>query len=248
MSSDHPFDRFLQRIRPSYVLAGLILFGFVLGEVASTIQLCQFASSGVCGNAPSAADLLAEQNSLIVYNGTYWELFTSIFVTSSYLDAAFNAIAVLVLEYFLPIPFNKTRYFAIFFFSAILGNLFTLLEGPAYGSAGASGGIFGLFAAAFAYSWAEEKRIDLPTLVLFGLIFVTSSFLVANNVNWIAHLGGSIGGFIAAPLLYYKVKDKLADFSMITMSSLAFKILVWGGIVLLTAASIVQFLVFVLIP
>jgi rhomboid protease GluP len=171
-------------------------------------------------------------------------LFTSIFVTSSGIDVIFNAIAVLVLDVFIDSSFNHTRYFAVFFFSALLGNAMTLLMGPDYGpSAGASGGIFGLFAATFAYKWAEEKRIDRSTLFIFLAIFSSSSFLP--DVNWMAHLGGSIGGFIAGPLLYYMLKNKLERYESISDSLLSSKIIVLSLILLMVVGSTVQFFYFV---
>ncbi len=180
----------------------------------------------------------------MVYSGAYWQLFTSIFVTDSFLDAAFNAIAVLVLDFFLPDTMNNTRYFGIFLSTALLGNILTLAEGANYASAGASGGIFGVFAAAFAYNWAENKRIDLSTLVLFVALFVGSSFLTA-NVNWIAHLGGSIGGFILGPLLYDSLKQTREEYGLSAKSSFQTRLIVVLIILLMVVGSTIQFILFV---
>ncbi len=174
----------------------------------------------------------------MVYGGAYWQLFTSIFITNSYLDAAFNAIAVLVLDFFLPDTFNNTRYFAIFFFAALLGNLLTLVEGPFYASAGASGGIFGVFAAVFAYGWAENNRIDFSTVVLFLALFFGS---LIGNVNWIAHLGGSTGGFISGPLLYYSVRESKTEYGMSTRSSRNSRVVLLLIILFMIVGSAIQF-------
>jgi rhomboid protease GluP len=183
----------------------------------------------------------------MVFGHAYWQLFTSIFVTDSFEDALFNAIAVIVLEYFLPDTFNKTRYFAIFFFAAILGNIFTLFEGPNYASAGASGGIFGVFAAAFAYNWAERKRIEGATLVLFLILFLGSSFISpfgVQGVDWIAHLGGSIAGFIAGPLLYSSLKNSDTGIGLSSKSATFNQILLALIIALMVIGSTIQFLIF----
>src|ERR1700730_4995409 len=151
---------------------------------------------------------MAQNNAIVIYFGQYFQLFTSIFVTDSPLDAAFNAIAVLVIDRIADDTLNKAPYFLIFFFTAFLGNIFTLLQGLNYpASAGASGGIFGVIAAVFAYSWAKENRIELSTLAFFLLVFVGSSFLIA-DVNWMAQLGGAIGVFICGPLLFRTLKKK----------------------------------------
>jgi rhomboid protease GluP len=187
--------------------------------------------------------MLAQQNSM-VYGHALWQLFTSIFVTDSYLDAAFNAVAVFVLDFFLPDTFNNTRYFGIFFSTALLGNIFTLSLGPSYASAGASGGIFGLFAAAFAYSWAESKRVEFSSLGLFLILFVSSSFFFT-NVNWFAHLGGSIGGFIAGPLLYSSIKLDEGGFYALGRSRNSTQLIMLFLILFMVLGSIAQFLLFI---
>jgi rhomboid protease GluP len=171
-------------------------------------------------------------------------MFTSILVTDSPLDAGFNAVAVLILDLLTDPVFNRTRYFLIFFATAILGNILTLVQGPVYASAGASGGIFGLIAAVFSYSWAKERRIEVTTLVFFLAIFVASSFLIS-DVNYVAHLGGAVGGFIAGPLLYQSLKPKQSDFMGITESRKITKETILILILALVIGSIVQFALFI---
>ncbi len=218
------------------------MLGFIIGVIGDQIVFCPAA--GPCTSGPTATDLLAQQNNL-VFAGAYYQLFTSIFVTDSVLDVGFNAIAVLILDFFLPDTMNNTRYFIIFLASALLGNLLTLLEGPNYASAGASGGIFGVFAAAFAYGCAENKKVDLSTAVLFLALFVSSSFLVL-NVNWVAHLGGSIGGFILGPLLYFSVRQtSQGGYGLSAKSSPTTITLLLLIVSLMIVGCIIQFLVLV---
>ncbi len=213
----------------------------MIGALGSIYRLCP-TYPGYSLPCWSASDLLAQFNAYVVILHQYYQLFTSIFVTNSPDDVIFNAIAVLVLDIFVDSSFNRTRYFGIFLSSAILGNVMTLLMGLDYPSAGASGGIFGLFAATFAYRWAEEKRIDKSTLLLFIAIFASSSILP--NVNWMAHLGGSIGGFIIGPLLYYALKNKLERYESISNSSVQTKLIVWTSILLIVIGSTIQFFFF----
>jgi rhomboid protease GluP len=241
-SEDSLFQNISKRIRPGYIAAAAIVAGYIIGTIGQGITFCRLGNHP----CPNAAELLAQQNSM-VYGNAFWQLFTSIFVVAGpfgFEDAAFNAIAVIVLDFFLPDTIDNTRYFTIFFTSALLGNVMTLIEGPFYASAGASGGIFGVFAAAFSYNWAENKRIDMPTLVLFLALFFGSSFLVG-NVNWIAHLGGSIAGFIFGPLLYRSVTKGKTDYGISAHSSFRTKIIVSLGILLVFSAASIQFLLFV---
>jgi rhomboid protease GluP len=183
---------------------------------------------------------------MVVYNGAYWQLFTSIFVTNSALDVLLNALAVIILDLFITSYINRTRYFAIFFASAIFGNILTLIQGPYYSSAGASGGIFGLFAASFSFTWAEQKRIDKTTLTVFVVLFLASSLPLFGNldVNWVAHVGGSLAGFVAGPILYFSLRREIIEYSLESSRS-KYSIPVAIAIALLVIGSILQFLIFI---
>ncbi len=211
----------------------MIVLGFIIGIIGDNIAYCYHAQ------CIAVTSLLVQDNRDVVQAQAYWQLFTSIFVTDSFLDAAFNAVAVIVIDRFMDNSFNSTRYFATFFGAALLGNILTLLMGPNYASAGASGGIFGLLAGTFAFTWAQNKKVDGATLGLFLMIFITSTFIA--NVNWLAHVGGSLGGFIAGPLLYLALRKKMAVFQPTSQSLVLTKLIVWGLIGLMVVGSIVQF-------
>lgn len=195
-------------IRPAWLLALVILGGWIVGLVGDSFNVCPPSIQNSC---ETATIYLAQDNGLVVYSHQFYQLFTSTVVTDSPLDAGFNAIAVLILDRLTEDNLNRTRYFLIFFSTAILGNLLTLLQGPNYASAGASGGIFGIFASLVVFSWLKDKKVDQPTLVLFIIIFFGSSILP--DVNYVAHIGGAVGGFIAGGLLYSVVKPTLMEYS-----------------------------------
>jgi rhomboid protease GluP len=219
--------------------------GYLIAVFTSNVKYCQNIQPLLAGApCPSVDFFLEQENFLVIYVHAYWQLFTSIFVTDSIDDAFLNAIAVIILDLFLSNYFNRTRYFAVFFSSALLGNVLTLLQGPLYSSAGASGGIFGIFAASFSFIWVEQKRVDKTTLVLFAALFVASSF-TSSNVNWVAHAGGSLGGFIAGPALYYSLRDKINSYSLDTSVS-KYRGIFALLIALLIIGSIAQFLFFLL--
>lgn len=218
------------------------MLGYIIAVAGDGFSVCP-SFLGTVLQCPSATSFLAQTNFLVVLQHTYFQFFTSIFVIDSPLDVIFNALAVIILDAFIDSSFNHTRYFGIFFVSALLGNVLTLLLGPPiYRSAGASGGIFGLFAATFAYRWAEEKKIDKGTLFFFAAIFVSSS--IVPDVDWLAHVGGSIGGFIAGPLLYFALKGRLSNYESVSDSARLTKLIVWGLISFMIIGSSVQFYLF----
>jgi rhomboid protease GluP len=235
--------RIWKNFRPGWILAGLIILGFILGLLGDLFLPCPKALPTVCRSI-SATDLLAQNNGIVVFYHQFYQLFTSILVTDSPIDAGFNAVAVLILDRLTDDTFNMPRYFLIFFLTALLGNILTLSKGPQYASAGASGGIFGLIAAVFSYSWAKENRIEITTLAFFLIVFIGSSFLIP-NVNYVAHLGGAIGGFIAGPLLFVSLKPNLSNYLDASNSKKLTKNLTIALVVGLTVSSVIQFSLFV---
>jgi rhomboid protease GluP len=226
-------------LRPAWLLAILILAGFVIGVIGDGFKVCSPSFQNSC---QAATEYLAQNNGLVVYGQEYYQVFTSILVTDSPLDAGFNAIAVLFLDRLTEDNLNKTRYLLIFFSTAIIGNLLTLVEGPNYASAGASGGIFGVFAAIVIFSWLKDKKVDTPTLVLFIVLFFGSSILP--SVNYVAHAGGAIAGFVAGALLYESVKPTVTEYSFAYESNIRTTFAVAISILLLLFGSIAQFLLF----
>ncbi len=217
----------------------MILAGWVVGLIGDALTVCPPTITNSC---LSATDYLAQDNALVVYAHQYYQLFTSILVTDSPLDAGFNAIAVLILDRLTEDNLNKTRYFAIFFSTAVVGNLLTLLQGPAYASAGASGGIFGIFAALITFSWLKEKSVNVYTLFLFLIIFLGSSALP--DVNYVAHIGGALSGFVAGAILYQIVKPTMTEYSMAYDSDPRTVVVTIILIFLSVVASAAQFLSF----
>jgi membrane associated rhomboid family serine protease len=236
------------KVSPGVILSIAIILGFVIALIGDTIQVCpsQLRPLSFCGNSgiDHATFLLAQYNFLVVNYHAYWQLFSSIFVTDSLLDIGFNVIAVLILDRLMGDSFSLSVYSMIFLLTALLGNLFTLvLGGPNYLSAGASGGIFGLYAASFAFVWAQDRKVDMVMAGVFIVIFALSSFGLP-NVDWYAHLGGSAGGLIAGPILYYAAKDTTSNFESLRSKTLT-RVTVGLAIGLIVALSAAQFLLFI---
>ncbi len=234
-----------KNVRPAWILAGAILVGWIIGVIGDTITVCPHSILSSCHPASDyvATNFLAQNNLLLVYDHQYYQLFSSILITDSPLDAAFNAIAVLVLDFITEDNLNKSRYFIVFVSSALIGNLLTLLNGPYYSSAGASGGIFGIYAALIIFSFLKDKKIDIPPFILFIVIFVGSSVLP--NVNYTAHIGGAIGGSIVGALIYQSVRPTITEYSMAHDSKRSTVLVTLLSILLIIIASSVQFFNFV---
>jgi len=94
---------------------------------------------------------------------------------------------------------GKARFLVIFFISLLTGSLASIyLTNQLYVSVGASGAIFGLFGAFIAMrKMINEGVRDIYVIV--GLNFVFG--FVLGGVDWRAHLGGLVGGYLTTALL-----------------------------------------------
>jgi len=132
----------------------------------------------------------------------WYRLFTVALTHGGLLHLGFNMYALLVLGNPIEEAFGKNKFLIIFFASLLSGSLTSSYFASIYSaSVGASGAVFGLFGAMIVVG----KRIgaDIRSIVvIIGLNFVFGFAL--GGVDWRAHLGGLIGGYIAAQLVLKK--------------------------------------------
>jgi membrane associated rhomboid family serine protease len=114
----------------------------------------------------------------------------------------FNMYALMVLGNPLEAAFGKNKVLIIFFVSLLTGSLTSAFFAPLYGqSVGASGAIFGLFGALAIVG----KRIGADTRSIYVIIGINFAIgFILGGVDWKAHLGGLVGGVIAAQLILNK--------------------------------------------
>ncbi|MGH3656269.1 MAG: rhomboid family intramembrane serine protease, partial [Micromonosporaceae bacterium] len=136
-----------------------------------------------------------------VANGEYWRLFTSMFLHYGLLHLAVNMWALWILGQHLERILGPARFLTLYLLSGLGGSvavyLFTEQNRP---TAGASGAIFGLFAALF----VVNRKLGLDNRGVIGLILINLSLgLFIPNISMTGHLGGLvIGGVVAFGLAY----------------------------------------------
>lgn len=95
--------------------------------------------------------------------------------------------------------FGKNKFLVVFFISLLTGSLASAyFASPYVISVGASGAVFGLFGALLVVG----RRIGADTqsiIVIIGINFAIG--FVVGGVDWRAHLGGLLGGLMAANLV-----------------------------------------------
>ncbi len=134
-----------------------------------------------------------------VDSGEYWRLFTVALVHGGLTHLFFNMFSLLVLGNPVEAALGKARFLVIFFVSLLTGSLASIyLNSYPHISVGASGAVFGLFGAFIAMrKMISEGVRDIYVIV--GLNFVFG--FVLGGVDWRAHLGGLIGGYLTTAIL-----------------------------------------------
>jgi len=130
-----------------------------------------------------------------------WTPITAAFVhsTSSLWHILFNMYALIVVGPILEYTVGRWRFLALYLLSAFGGSVAVLLLAPSSFVVGASGAIFGLFAAFFVIQRGlGQNPMQIVIVVVANLAI---GFLVP-GVSWQAHVGGLIvGGLVGLVLL-----------------------------------------------
>ena len=134
-----------------------------------------------------------------VDSGEYWRLFTVALVHGGLTHLFFNMFSLLVLGNPVEAALGKARFLTISLVSLLTGSLTSIyLNDSPQISVGASGAVFGLFGAFIAMrKMISEGVRDIYVIV--GLNFVFGFIL--GGVDWRAHLGGLIGGYLTTAVL-----------------------------------------------
>ncbi|WIB77525.1 rhomboid family intramembrane serine protease [Curtobacterium sp. MCPF17_002] len=123
-----------------------------------------------------------------------WRLITGLFVHSSFFHILFNMWAVWIFGRMLENILGTWRFLALYFLAGLGGDLAVAWLSPGTQVVGASGAIFGLFAAFFVIQRSLGYNA-VQLLVIMGLNLVVG-FLPGTNISWQAHVGGIVLGFI----------------------------------------------------
>ena len=129
----------------------------------------------------------------------WYRLITVALTHAGLLHLGFNMYSLMVLGNPLEAAFGPRKLLIVFFFSLLTGSFTSAYFASVYSySVGASGAIFGLFGA-FAIVGKKIGADIRSIVVIIGINFVFG--FAMGGVDWRAHLGGLIGGVVAAQLV-----------------------------------------------
>lgn len=147
---------------------------------------------------------------LMLEQGKYSPLFTSMFLHFGFSHLVNNMVMLLVIGWNLELEIGRIKFLIIYFASGLCGNITSVLwdlhTGQYAVSAGASGAIFGITGALLYV--AIRNRGQIGNVTGRGLVFMVALSLYygfsSGGVDNFAHIGGLVSGFVLAVLLYWK--------------------------------------------
>jgi membrane associated rhomboid family serine protease len=136
-----------------------------------------------------------------VADGDFWRILTSGFIHAGPIHIAFNMYLLWILGTLLEPAIGSVRFLLIYFVSLLCGSFGVLLISPNSVAVGASGAVFGLMGAGVMIlrnRGIDPRQSGLPLLI--GLNLLITFILPGISIG--AHIGGLIGGALAALLLF----------------------------------------------
>jgi len=170
-------------------------------NVVAFVVTVATAPGGLTGNTGSRLfDELELVPIRVAVDGEYWRLLGSAFLHIGLLHLAGNLLALAIVGPALERVFGWWRFLAIYLVSALGGSVAVYLFGSPFGAvAGASGAIYGLFAATLIV--VRKLGLDARFMVLAVVLNFAVSF--APGISLLGHLGGFVtGGLLTLAMVY----------------------------------------------
>ncbi|WP_142919904.1 rhomboid family protein [Peribacillus glennii] len=197
------------------------------------LQVAIFLLMELKGGSTNSATLIefgAKYNPLIL-QGEWWRFFTPIIIHIGFLHLLMNTLSLYFLGAEVERIYGRMRFLILYLFAGFAGVLASFLTNSNL-SAGASGAIFGCFGALLYFGIAHPKLffrtmgMNVIILILFNLGFGFS----VEGIDNAGHIGGLIGGFLAAGIVHLpKSKKPVRQFVFaIATASLTYWLLQMG--------------------
>ena len=167
----------------------------IVAVTVAAFVLIGLKDSNFNGDGHTAQNL--ELYGPLVHHGEWWRIFTVSLVHVGALHLFFNMLLLWIVGQLLEPGAGPVRFGLIYVVSIAAGSAGALLAQPFVPSAGASGGVFGVAAAATIVMHRQGVRFwDTGFGPLLAINFVFDYF--QPNISIAAHIGGLVGGLLAA--------------------------------------------------
>ncbi|WP_327088424.1 rhomboid family intramembrane serine protease [Nonomuraea sp. NBC_01738] len=169
------------------------------------------------------ASALAMNTYVVAVDGDYYRLLTSAFVhdQSMYLHILFNLWAIYAIAPYLERSFGHAKFAALYLLSALGGSVLGYwVDAPNVVSFGASGAVFGLFAAIFIVGRKQNLEVRGIVVVIalnLALTFVVP-LLTGYGISWSAHVGGLVTGAVLSAALVHAPRNHRALYQTLALA------------------------------
>lgn len=179
------------------------------------VNICVFLIMELIGNTNNVR-FMYEHGAMfapaVMEGKEYYRMFTCMFLHFGAEHLAVNMLLLLTAGDMLEERVGAVRYLSIYLVGGLAGNLLSLavalLNGSYAVSAGASGAIFAVIGALICIVWKHRGNapgINGRGLIAMAVLNLAQGF-VHDGVDGMAHLGGAVGGFLLA-LILYQMRD-----------------------------------------
>ncbi|MEV4072476.1 rhomboid family intramembrane serine protease [Nonomuraea fuscirosea] len=167
------------------------------------INLLVFGAQYLTGDQVTAE--LAMWPGGVAVHDQYYRLITGAFVHHDVFHILFNSWALYVVGPYLERAFGHVRFSALYLIGALGGSVLSLWLDPLMQpTVGASGAIFGLFAAVFVVG--RKLDLDVRGIAVLIVINLAITFIVP-GISWTGHIGGLITGALLSGALAYAPRN-----------------------------------------
>jgi membrane associated rhomboid family serine protease len=190
------------RDRPdvTHVLIGINAVVFVLTTLTGTGVLNGDRPSGLFRK-------LSMEPYAIALDDQFYRLLTSTFLHFGIVHIALNMYCLYLLGPTLERSLGRLRFTALYLISGVSGAALSYAFGTPFKiAAGASGAVFGLFAAFYVIT--RKRGDDTSQIASTIAINLAFSFVFSGFIDWRGHVGGLIGGALVALALVYAPAGK----------------------------------------
>ena len=153
-------------------------------------------------------------NKDLVANGEIYRIITSAFLHNGIIHLTFNMYALYIIGKDVESFFGHVKYSIIYLLSIILGSLLSLVFSNGFiVSVGASGAIFGLMGALlfFGYNYRVTLNNSITRQIISFILLNLFIGAMIPSIDNFAHLGGLIGGYLAAMMVGIKYKTTKSE-------------------------------------
>lgn len=159
-----------------------------------------------------------------VASGAWWQVITSVFTHIEFLHLLVNMVSLFIIGPIIERVLGRTRFLILYAIAGLAGSASVMwLTSPESSTVGASGALFGLMGALLLLAYKAKGNYKQVLIVLGANIAFTLFYI--GTISWQGHLGGLVGGFIAAWIIAYAPRDRRLQFQVVGLSVLTVIIL-----------------------